>query len=111
MHQSSSQQGSSSSNKKGNNEKKDKLICAYCKKQNHDEHHCKDKRIDELENLLKKNKIQVPGAFMDTTPSSSKGKGQALMSNSSSSSEWILDSSASYHMGSSREDFCSLNKS
>ena len=71
-------------------------------KKNHDEHHCKDKRIDELVNLLKKNKIQVPGTSTDTTPSTSKGKGQALMANSSSSSEWILDLGASYHMGSSK---------
>ena len=33
------------------------------------------------------------------------------MAHSSSSLEWILDSSASYHMGSSRDDFCSLDKS
>ena len=33
------------------------------------------------------------------------------MTHSSSSLEWILDSGASYHMGSSRDDFCSLNKS
>ena len=106
--QHTSQQGSSSSNKKGNNNKKEQLTCAYCKKKNHDEHHCKTKRIDELENLLKKNRINVPGASSDTT---SKGKGQALMAHSSSSSEWILDSGASYHMGSSKDDFCSLNKS
>ena len=53
----------------------------------------------------------MSGASKDTAPSSSKGKEQALMANSSSSSEWILDLSASYHMGSSKEDFCSLNKS
>ena len=50
---SSSQQGNSSSKKKGNNNKKDKLFCAYIKKPNHDENHCKTKRIDELENLHK----------------------------------------------------------
>ena len=50
----------------------------------------------------------MPGASSNTT---SKGKGQALMAHSSSSSEWILDSGASYHMGSSRDDFCALNKS
>ena len=33
------------------------------------------------------------------------------MANSSSSLEWVLDSGASYHMGSSRDEFCSLNKS
>lgn len=94
--------------KKGSNEKKDKLCCAYCKNPNHDEHHCKTKRIDELENLLKKKKIQVPGTSKDSTPTISKGKGQALMENTSSSSEWILDSGASYHMGSSKGDFSSL---
>ena len=53
----------------------------------------------------------MPGTSKDSTPTSSKGKGQALMANTSSSSKWILDSGASYHMGSSRDDFCSLNKS
>ena len=33
------------------------------------------------------------------------------MANSHSSKEWIFDSGASYHMGSSKEDFSSLNKS
>ena len=82
---SSSQQGNSSSNKKGNNNKKDKIFCAYCKKLNHDEHHCKTKRIDELKNLLRKRKINVPNASKDSNPSTSKGKGKALMENTSSS--------------------------
>ena len=84
---SSSQQGNSSSNKKGNNDKKDKLFCAYCKKPNHDEHHCKTKRIDELEKLLRKNKINVPNASKDSIPPTSKEKGKALMIGSSSSRE------------------------
>ena len=33
------------------------------------------------------------------------------MENSSSSTEWILDSGASYHMGSSKGDFSSLKQS
>ncbi len=37
-----------------------------------------------------------------------KGKGKALMANSNSSKEWIFDSGASYHMGSSKEGFSSL---
>ena len=86
-------------------------FCTYCKKPNHDEHHCKTKRIDDLENLLKKNKIQVPGTSKDSTPTSSKGKGQALVENKNSSSEWILDLGASYHIGSSKEDFSSLKQS
>ena len=101
-------QGSASSNKKGNNEKKDKLFCAYCKKLNHDEHHCKTKRIDELEKLLRKNKINVPNASMDSNPSTSKEKGQEFMVNSNSSGECILDSGVSYHMGSSKGYFSSL---
>ena len=108
---SSSQQGNSSSNKKGNNNKKDKLFCAYCKKPNHDQHHCETKRIDELENLLRKNKFNVPNASKDSTPPTSKGKGQALMASSSYSWEWILDSGASYHMGSSKGHFYSLKQS
>ena len=52
----------------------------------------------------------MPGTSKDSTPNSSKGKGQALMANTSSS-EWILDSGASYHMGSSKQDFSSLKQS
>ena len=74
---SSSQQGNSSSNKKGNNNKKDKLFCAYCK----------TKRIDKLENLLRKNKINVPNASKDSNPSTSKEKGKAFLASSSSSRE------------------------
>ena len=33
------------------------------------------------------------------------------MASSSSSGEWILDLGASYHMGSSKEDFSSLKQS
>ena len=51
----------------------------------------------------------MPGTSKDSTPS--KGKGQALMANTSSSSEWILDSGASYHMGSSKGDFSSFKQS
>ena len=62
---------------------------------------------------MRKHNIDVPNAYKDkdSTPNSFKGKGQALMANTSSSMEWILDSGASYHMGSSKDDFCSLNKS
>ena len=61
---------------------------------------------------MKKHNVPLPNAYKDKGSSSdSKGKGQALMANSNSSKEWILDSGASYHMGSSREDFSSLNQS
>ena len=62
---SSSQQGNSSSNNKGNNNKKDKLFCAYSNKLNHEEHHCKTMRIEELEKLLRKNKINMPNTSKD----------------------------------------------
>ena len=61
---------------------------------------------------MKKHNVLFPNAYKDKWSSSdSKGKGQALMANSHSSKEWILDSGASYHMGSSKEDFSSLNQS
>ena len=53
----------------------------------------------------------MPGTSKDSTPTSSKGKGKALMANISSSLEWILDLGASYHMGSSKGDFSSLKQS
>ena len=67
--------------------------------------------MNELENLLRKKKIQVPSTFNDSTSPTSKGKGKTLMENESSSLEWILYSGVSYHMGSSKGDFSSLKKS
>ena len=61
---------------------------------------------------MKKHNVPLPNAYKDKGSSSdSKGKGQALMANSNSSKKWILDSGASYHMASSKEDFSSLNQS
>ena len=59
---------------------------------------------------MRKHNIDVPNAYKDkdSTPNSFKGKGQALMANTSSSTEWILDSGASYHMGSSKRHFSTL---
>ena len=97
------------SNKKGDNSK-EKKKCAYCKKSGHEEHECYLKKIDELTNIMKKHNVPLPNAHKDKGSSlDSKGKEQALMANSNSSKEWILDSGASYHMASSKEDFSSLN--
>ena len=108
------QQGksSSNSNKKGDTNK-EKKKCAYCKKLGHDEHECYHKKIDELTNIIKKHNVPLPNAYKEkgSSSSDSKGKGQALMENSSSLAEWILDSRASYHMGSSKGDFSSLKQS
>ena len=78
----------------------------------HEEHECYLKKIDELTHIMKQHNVSLPNAYKDKGSSSdSKGKGQALLANSHSSKEWIFDSSASYHMGSSKEDFSSLNQS
>ena len=53
----------------------------------------------------------MPNTSKDSTPSTSKGKRQAFMASSSSLGEWILDSGASYHMGSSKGHFSSLKQS
>lgn len=107
----SNQQGksSSNSNKKGDNNK-DKKKCAYCKKLGHEEHECYHKKIHELMSIMKKHNVPLPNAYKEKGSSSSysKGKGKALMANSNSSKEWILDSNASFHMGSSKGDFSSL---
>ena len=69
---SSSQQGKSFSNnnKKGNNfNKREMKTCAYCKKNGHDEHECKDKKIDELLNIMRKHKIDVPNTYKDKASS------------------------------------------
>ena len=59
---------------------------------------------------MKKHNVPLPNAYKGSS-SDSKGRGKALMANSHSSKEWIFDSGASYHMGSSKEDFSSLNQS
>jgi hypothetical protein len=109
---SSSQQGKSSSknNQKGNNSnKREKKTCSYCKRNGHDEHECKDKQIDELVNLMRKHKVDVPNAYKDKGSSTtSKGKGQAFIASTNNPEEWVLDSGATHHMGASREHFSSL---
>ena len=72
----------------------------------HEEHECYLKKIDELTNIMKKHNVPLANAYKDKGSSSySKGKGKAFMANANSSKEWIIDSGASYHMGSSKEDF------
>ena len=81
-------------------------------KLDHEEHACYHKKIDELTSIMKKHNVRLPNSYKEKGSSSdSKGKGQALMENSNSSKKWILDLGASYHMGSSKEDFSSLNQS
>ena len=61
---------------------------------------------------MKKHNVPLPTTYKDKGSSSdSKGKEQALMANSNSSTKWILDLGSSYHMGSLREDFSSLKQS
>ena len=110
-----SQQGKSSSknSQKGNNSsKKEKKTCSYCKRNGHDEHECKDKQIDELINLMRKHKIDVPNAYKDKGSSTtSKGKGQALVATTNNVEEWVLDLGATHYMGASKEHFSSLKPS
>ena len=87
-------------------------MCSYCNKSGHEERACYLKRLDELTHIMQENNIPLPDAYKDKgSTSNSKGKGQAFMAKSHSSKEWILDLGASYHMGSSKEDFTSLNQS
>ena len=61
---------------------------------------------------MRKHKIDVPNAYKDTGSSStSKGKGQALVASTNNAKEWVLDSRATHHMGSSREKFPSMKPS
>ena len=96
------------SNKKGDTNK-EKKRCAYCKKLGHEEHECYNKKIDELMNIMKKHNVPLPNAYKEKGSSlDSMDKWKALMENSSSSIEWILDLGVSYHMGSSKGYFFSL---
>ena len=76
----------------------------------HDEHQCLYKQIDELKNIMKKHNVPLPKAYMERGSSSldSKGKGHALLTNTVSHGEWIIDSGATHHMGASKRDFSSM---
>ena len=97
-------------NQKGNNSnKREKKNCSYCKKNGHEEHYCKDKQIDELLNIMRKHKIDVPNAYKDKGSSStSKGKGQALVASRKNGKGWVLNLGATHHMGASRDQFSSM---
>ena len=58
------------SNNKGKSSKKDFLICAYCKKNGHEEHNCYKKEVDEIKNLFKKNQIGLSSRMTTPYPSS-----------------------------------------
>lgn len=85
------QKESKSSSSKRESSKKEKPTCAYCKKFGHDEHPCYLKQIDELKNLLTKNKINLPLTMSKDSTSSSnskseKQKGKALVAMADSES-------------------------
>lgn len=71
----------------------------------HDEHHCHTKKNDKVPKLLKLNNINVLNVSKkkDSSPPNSKGKGKAFVATTSSSEEWILDSGATHHIGSSKK--------
>lgn len=111
---SSPQQGDSTFSPKKKSYK-DNLFCGYCKKSRHDKHHCYKNDINELKNLLEKNKINLP-CRMSTLASSSKdkdkakdhsfgtdkGKGKSLCATTiHDSGRWLIDSGASHHIESS----------
>ena len=61
---------------------------------------------------MRKHKIDMPNAYKDKdSPSTSKGKGQALLASTINGEEWVLDSGATHHMDASREQFSSLTPS
>jgi hypothetical protein len=100
-----------SSNSKTGKTKKEKVICAYCKKPNHEEHACMRKQIDQMTHLLERHNINVPDNIKkkdekSEKPQDDKGKGKetghALVVVSSSLSTWVLDSRALNHMASSQ---------
>ena len=68
--------------------------------------------MDELLNIMRKHKIDVPNAYKDKGSSTtSKGKGKALVASTNNDVEWVLDSGANHHMGASREHFSFLKPS
>lgn len=102
---------------KGDKPEKEKVKCAYCKRPVHDEHKCLQKQLDHLTYILEKNNISVPESFKQSSNEGSnkkkenskgKGKGKAFFAVASSPSTWVLDSCASHHMASSKEEIASL---
>ena len=61
---------------------------------------------------MKKHNVPVPNAYKDKgTPSSySKGKWHALLTNTISQGDWIIDSGTTHHMGASKRYFSSMTQ-
>ena len=75
------------------------------------------KQIDHLTHILEKNNISVLDSIKQSSNEGSnkakennkgKRKGKALVVVASSPSTWVLDSGASHHMASSKEEIASL---
>ena len=87
--------------------------CAYSSKGNHFESSHMKKKIDMLTQLLEKNGISLPDSSKKREGGSSsddRERVHALVVGTSSSPSFIIDSGASRHMVSTKEDFSSLNK-
>ena len=88
--------------------------CAYCNKGNHIESSCMKKQIDMLTQILEKNGISLPDNSKKREGGSSsddRERVHALVVGTSSSPSFIIDSGASRHMVSTKEDFSSLDMS
>ena len=86
--------------------------CAYCNKGNHTEISCMKKQIDMLTQLLEKNGISLLEKKREGGSSSEdRERVHALVSGTSSSPSFIIDSGASRCMVLTKEAFSSLDKS
>ena len=110
----SKSQEESSGSKKNFQKKKNKgkmSKCAYCNKGHHLERSCMKKQIEMLTQLLEKNNISLPDCARKReggSNSEDKERVHALVSSTSSSPSFIIDSGASRDMVSTRDTFSSL---
>eukprot|EP00253_Pinus_taeda_P034319 PITA_34319 len=96
---------------------KERTLCIYCSKGFHPEENCMRKTIDKMAKKLQQYNLTVPenaNKKDDNRAADGRGRardGNALMAITSTPSSWILDSSASNHMATSKDEFSSIEES
>jgi hypothetical protein len=108
----STQSSDNSYEPKGKN-KKEKTLCNYYSKCVHPEENFMRKTIDEMAKKLQQHKLTVPENEKKKDDNKTGGRardGHDLMAIKSTPSSWILDSGASNHMDSSKDEFSSIEE-
>jgi hypothetical protein len=106
-------QSSDNSSKPMGKKKKERTILIYCSKGFHLEENCMRKTIDEMAKQLQQHNLTVPENEKKKDDNRTRGRardGHALMDVTSTPSSWIIDSGASNHMATSKDEFSSIEE-